>query len=79
MLAKLLKWAIFTVVISLVPFGVLALNVLIEGNDIQVAALWPHGELMLVATALAADALGDLIASNRLGGILRSRQVVAVW
>jgi hypothetical protein len=66
MFGKLLKWGFFTVLISLFPFGLVALNYwLSTGQAIELSKLWPHGELMLVATALAADALGDLIASSR--------------
>lgn len=30
--------------------------------------LWPHGELLLVAVAIAADAVGDLIGSSSKAG-----------
>src|SRR5579863_1592711 len=72
MLAKLLKWLIFTVVVALVPFGIVALDLWDKGDNLFAwSVLWPHGELMLVSTALAADALGDLIASDRPSGSLK--------
>ena len=65
---KLLKWALFTVVVSLVPFFMVALSLWSGDKPLHLASLWPHGELLLVATALAADAVGGLIpTSTRLG------------
>jgi hypothetical protein len=61
---KLLRWAIFTVVISLVPFGLTAFNLYNSDKLFGLSSLWPHGELLLIATALAADAIGDLVPGN---------------
>ena len=58
---RLLKWGIFTVLVSLIPFVMVALTLWSDDKDISLSALWPHGELLLVSTALAADAVGSLI------------------
>ena len=59
--AKILRWFIFTVRVSLVPFGVVALAKWADNAAFELSSLWPRGELLLVSTALAADAIGDLI------------------
>src|SRR5437899_3113676 len=63
MLLRLCQWLIFTVIVALSPFLIAALNVVSEQQTLSWfprEQLWPHGELMLVTTALAADAIGDL-------------------
>ncbi len=60
----ILKWLVFTVAVSLVPFGMVALSLWSGDKPLSLGALWPHGELLLVATALAADGVGDLIPTN---------------
>jgi len=60
----ILKWLIFTVIVSLIPFGMVALSLWSGDKPLSLAVLWPHGELLLVATALAADGIGDLIPTN---------------
>ncbi len=58
---KIVRWFVFTVLVSLVPFVMVALNMWSDDKTVQLVALWPHGELLLVSTALAANAVGDLI------------------
>jgi hypothetical protein len=58
---KIVIWFVFTVLVSLVPFVMVALNMWSDDKAVQLVALWPHGELLLVSTALAANAVGDLI------------------
>jgi hypothetical protein len=59
--AKLLKWGIFPVVVSLIPFVLVALSLWSDDKVVLLSSLWPHGELLLVSTSLAAEAVGDLI------------------
>lgn len=61
---NLAKWLMFTVLVSLSPFAVLAGKLWVSDTPIYLRALWPHGELLLVSTALAADAMGDVIANG---------------
>ncbi len=58
---RLLRWFFFTVLVSLVPFGMVAVAFWSGDISFRLANLWPHGELLVVSTALAADAMGELI------------------
>ena len=58
---KLIRWAIFSVLISLSPFGIAALNLWSGEKLVHLSMLWPHGELLLISTALASDAVGNLV------------------
>jgi len=62
MLATLFKWLGFGVLISVLPFGLKAIFYWLDhSNWIGWYNLWPNGELMLVAVALGAESIGDLI------------------
>lgn len=61
---KLIHWAIFVVFVSLFPFGLIALS-LWCGSAFDIKLLWPKGELLLVSTAIAADAMGELIGAGK--------------
>jgi hypothetical protein len=63
MFQTLWKWFLFTVLISLCPFLFIAIRLWGTDQTVQFQALWPHGELFLISTALAADAIGDLVAN----------------
>ena len=72
MLARLIRWALFTVVLALMPFFMTAINLWTDGkiNDLlhiwrHGDILWPRGELLLVTTAISADAAGGLVASGK--------------
>ena len=58
--ARLLKWAFFTVLVSLAPLLLTGLTLWAD-NKIILAMLWPHGELLLISTAVAADAVGEMV------------------
>jgi hypothetical protein len=59
-----MRWAVFTVLFSLLPFAIVWLGVWSDARPFDVMTLWPHGELLLVATAISADAVGDLVGSS---------------
>lgn len=66
---RILKWFLFSVLIALAPLAADGLNRLsqisgtISLKPITVGILG-HGELLLISAALAADTIGDLIASG---------------
>ena len=68
-LQGLLKWVIFGVIIALAPLGASFLNAVTD----ETSSAWltvgkqvlAEGELLLIAAAIAADAIGDLIGSGR--------------
>jgi hypothetical protein len=61
MTSKLLRWFLFAVVISLVPLLFTGLTLWGDDKIVSLAALWPHGELLLISTAIAAEAIGGMI------------------
>jgi hypothetical protein len=78
MIIRVARWLIFTVVISLLPFIMIDISLWSHGKLEEVFAfwrhgdvLWPRGEVLLVATAIGADAMGGLIASNSANDTIR--------
>ena len=63
--ARLVKWLLFTVLFALVPFGLTALILWNRGKDPSFSILWSDGELSLVSSAIAADALADVIGAGK--------------
>src|SRR4051794_697493 len=67
---KLLRWLIFNVIVALLPLGFAALLLVAKPWDparkgsISTIVLGT-GELLLISTAIAAEAIGDLIASDK--------------
>jgi hypothetical protein len=68
---RLVKWLLFTVIISLLPFIFTGVDLWTDGKLDHLLLmyrhgelLWPHGELLLVSIAIVADAAGGLIASG---------------
>jgi hypothetical protein len=72
--ARLLKWVFFTVLVSFTPLILTGL-VLWADDKMVVSSLWPHGELLLISTAIAADAIGEMIPT---GPRARAAKIVAV-
>jgi hypothetical protein len=64
MTAKVVRWTIFGVVFALLPFILNALVLWSNDKEVKLSLLWPHGELLVVCAAIAADAVGDLIGSG---------------
>jgi hypothetical protein len=64
---KLLRWFIFSVVISLLPLAFYYVRAMTDGKAVSLPELLARGELLLIAVALAADAIGDLLASKSAG------------
>ena len=61
---KLLKWLIFSVVIALLPIIFYSLQLLTRGLSPTLELVTSKGELLLISTAMAAGALGELITSQ---------------
>lgn len=62
---KLLRWFFFSVVIALVPIFCTFLFLAGDGKNFSLAEALAHGELLLIAVAIASDAIGDLIGSGK--------------
>jgi len=71
---KLIRWLIFSVALALVPLGVGWLIQLTHNQEPTLESLLAHGELLLIAAALCAAAVGELIGS---GDALLGRKLVA--
>src|SRR6202012_4506906 len=64
MKTKLIRWLIFGVIFSLLPFAFSAFQFfgLPSHPPFQWYLLWPRGELLLVSVGFAADAVGEALA-----------------
>jgi hypothetical protein len=64
-LIKSCRWLLFTVIFALIPLAGVFLHPLFLGKPAALQPVVAHGELLIISVALAADALGDLIASSK--------------
>lgn len=71
MKVKLARWVIFSVMIALLPLLFTYIYFLTINKLITLEALLARGELLLISVALAADAMGGLIASGKERPILK--------
>ena len=62
---KLIRWAIFSALISLLPLWFNYLVMRINGFSPPLKDLISHGELLLITAGLSAAAVGKVIASGR--------------
>jgi hypothetical protein len=67
MIEKLLKWSIFTVVLSLFPFAAVILGDALHHRAIEPQTLWMHGDLLLVSMAIGADGVSEFIGLRAAG------------
>lgn len=62
---KVVRWTIFSVGFSLIPFGFVILHQLLHNQSPSLAELIARGDLLLISVAISADALGTLIGSEK--------------
>jgi hypothetical protein len=62
---KLLRWFIFSVLIALVPLAVSYLGLRLDRQEPSLYLLTERGELLLISTAIASAAVGELIPAGR--------------
>jgi hypothetical protein len=62
--ATLLRWLLFGVVVATAPLLADALSGLTRGEWVSMEALLTRGELLLVAAAISAAAIGELFAKD---------------
>jgi len=65
LLEELLLWALFSVIIALLPFAIHSLLILTRGDIPTATLLFSKGELVLVSSAIVASAMGSLFISGR--------------
>ena len=61
MFEKLLSWAMFSVLLALIPIFFSALQRLIRGHSFKASELIENGELLIVSATLSAGAVGELV------------------
>ncbi|MDM8560771.1 hypothetical protein [Candidatus Parabeggiatoa sp. HSG14] len=61
---KLIRWFIFSIIITLLPIILSALSLETMGKLDSLSQLIAHGELLLIATAISAAAVGELFISS---------------
>lgn len=71
MFETFLKWVIFRAVLGLLPLAFSAFRMWAEHRSVTLEALFSRGELLLVACALSAGGIGELMASSAKQPILR--------
>jgi len=64
MVIRLTKWFIFSVVIGILPIIWTGLRLLTQGSALSLESLFGRGDLLLVASALSAAAIGELFLST---------------
>jgi hypothetical protein len=62
---RLLRWFLFSVLVSLIPLALTYVNLLFDGRQVHPEMLLARGELLLVSATLGAAALGELMPSGR--------------
>ncbi|NHC33526.1 hypothetical protein [Scytonema millei] len=62
---QLLLWFLFNVTIALLPFGFSVFRIKMEGREPTLEELFSKGELLIVAVAIDADALGSIISNGQ--------------
>lgn len=68
---KLLRWFMFSVLVSLVPLGLTYFNLWLDHREGHVEVLVARGELLLICTTLGAGAIGELFPGSRDHGIAK--------
>ena len=68
MIHRIAKWFIFSVLMALVPLVALALSLLVHGVDVRLDLLTGRGELTIIAAALCARSVGELVGAESEAG-----------
>ena len=61
MVENLMRWFVFSVLVALLPLVLNALIVATDAEPFSLVQLVARGELLIIAAALCAGAIGDLI------------------
>ena len=68
---KLVRWLIFGVIASLLPFVLICLNLWTSKKSVKIENLFSRGELLLVSTAIGTAAIGELIGTDNKNALLK--------
>lgn len=64
MVEKLLKWLLFSVIVSIVPLFSIYIILHLNSTNPSLISLISRGELQLISVALLANGIGEIVASN---------------
>lgn len=64
MLEKLLKWLLFSVIVSVVPLFSTYIILVIYSSEPSFVSIISRGELQLISVALLANGIGDVVTSE---------------
>ena len=73
---KLVRWFIFGVIASLLPFALTCLNLWTSKKSVKIENLFSRGELLLVSTAIGTAAIGELIGTDNKNALLKIVEAV---
>ncbi|WP_420127621.1 hypothetical protein [Longimicrobium sp.] len=62
---KLVRWLMFSVLVSLVPLAMTYFGLRLDRRQVHLEMLLGRGELLLISTTLGAAALGELLPGGR--------------
>lgn len=68
---RMIRWFIFSVLLSLVPLTLSYVAMQLDGGRVSLHMLMGRGELLLICTTVGAAALGELIPAGRDNAILK--------
>jgi hypothetical protein len=68
---KLLRWFMFSVLVSLVPLALTYFNLWLDRREGHLEVLVARGELLLICTTLGASAIGELFPGNHDRGMAK--------
>lgn len=71
MVEKLIKWLLFSAVISLVPICATYVILLSSNNSPSFISLICRGELQLISVALLANGIGEIVANDTINKIIK--------
>lgn len=77
MAEKLVSWAIFSVVVALIPIFFNALRLHSRPGGPGPHTILDRGELLILTAALCAAAVGELLISPQVDGVVRVSKLVA--
>jgi hypothetical protein len=61
---RLVQWLIFSVAVAIAPLIFSYISQLTRGLDPSIGVILRNGELLLISTAIAAEAIGELLSSK---------------
>ncbi len=71
MLQKLIKWLLFSAVISVVPLFSTYIILLLHSNYTTITTIIARGELQLISVALLANGIGEVVSNDNISKTIK--------